>query len=742
MSRLARYEQDPNITVVTGVCPHDCPDTCSWQVAVERTSGRAVDIWGHADHPITQGKLCGKVDRYLERTYHPTRLTTPLLRVGAKGEGRFTPISWEEAMALVGERLGTIIAAHGPESVLPYSYAGTMGQLQGEGMAARFFNQMGACQLERTICAEAGGIGYRYTVGATEGMETEAYAHARLILIWGSNTLTSNLHLWQFIVQARNQGARVIVIDPAQTRTARAADEWIPIRPGTDGALALAMMHVIIGEGLHDADYVARHTLGFDALAARVAEWTPARAATITGIPAERIVALARDYAGVRPAAIRVNYGLQRHTGGGMAMRTIACLPALVGAWRELGGGIQLSMSGSHRQMDRSRLHRPDLLAGRTPRRINMNRLGDALSLDAEVRARALYHPRPIDPVPSAADAGAPVHALIVYNCNPAAVAPDQAAVFAGLRREDLFTVVLEQFPTDTVDYADLVLPATTQLEHWDLLKTYGHSFISLNRPAIAPLGQALPNSEIFRRMAAALGYSDPCFAESDLQMLEQLVTAQQHPRFEGISWQRLLDEGFVRLNLPQPWLPFAEGGFATPSGKCEFYSAQMAADGYDPLPTFTPPAWMAQPTTGAGAEATLVAISPPAHSFMNSTFVNLERFRAREGAPLLQMHPADAAARGLAAGDLAWVHNELGGVTLPVQISAGLVQGTVLAPGVWWARFAHDGRTINQVVAQSEADMGASAVFYDAIVRVVRADTQDVEVTAAQPEALVAEPA
>lgn len=719
MSKLAHYADDPNINIISGVCPHDCPDTCAWQVAVDRTSGRAVDIWGHAAHPVTQGRLCGKVDRYLERTYHPERLTTPLRRVGPKGAGRFEPVSWERALAEIAARLHAVVATHGAESVLPYSYGGTLGLLQSEGMATRFFNRMGASKLARTICSEAGFEGYLYTIGSAEGTESEGFAHARLILIWGSNTLTSNLHLWPFVAEAQKAGARVIVIDPAETRTARAADEWIAIRPGTDGALALAMMHVIIAEGLHDADYVARHTLGFDELAARVAEWTPARAAAITGVPAERICTLARAYATTQPAAIRVNYGMQRHYGGGMAMRTIACLPALVGAWRHVGGGIQLSTSGAFRHMDKRALHRPDLLAGRTPRTINMPRLGDALSLDPAVRARALYHPLPTDPIPTPADAGPPVHALIVYNSNPAAIAPNQAAVMAGLMREDLFTVVLEQFATDTADYADFVLPATTQLEHWDILKPYGHLFLALNQPAIAPLGESQPNSEIFRRLAAAMGYADPCFAERDESILRALVEAQHHERFAGITWQRLLDEGFARLNLPQPWLPFVEGNFATPSGKCEFYAARMAQDGYDPLPTWTPPRWAEAIALDAPPANTFVCISPPAHSFLNSTFANVERFVQREQRPLVQMHPSDAAACGVAEGDVVRVWNELGAVELPVVVTDRIVPGTVLAPGIWWAKRSPGGRSINQVTSQGEADMGAGAIFYDAVVRV-----------------------
>jgi anaerobic selenocysteine-containing dehydrogenase len=731
MTKLTLYENDPAVDIITGVCPHDCPDTCSWQVAVDRESRRAVDIWGHPGHPVTQGKLCGKVDRYLERTYHASRLTVPLRRVGPKGSGQFVPVSWDEALVDIASRLRAIITADGPEAVLPYSYAGTMGLLQGEGMASRFFHRMGASLLERTICSEAGFEGYIYTIGAAEGMETEAYAHAKLILIWGSNTLTSNLHLWPFVQQARKRGARVIVIDPANTRTAQAADEWIAIRPGTDGALALAMMHVIIAEGLHDADYVKRYTAGFAGLAERVADWTPARAAAATAIPAARIRVLAREYAMLQPAAIRINYGLQRHYGGGMAVRTISCLPALVGAWRHYGGGIQLSTSGYFRHLDRTQLYRPDLLAGRTPRSFNMNRLGDALSLDPERLAQAHYHPRPVDPVPAPEHAGRPVKALVVYNCNPAAVCPDQAAVRLGFLREDLFTVVLEQFQTDTADYADYILPATTQLEHWDILKPYGHTHLALNRPAIAPLGDSLPNSEIFRRLAAAMGYVEPCFQESDEQILRNLVEQQTHPRFGGITWEKLVADGFVRLALPQPYTVFADGDFPTPSGRCEFYSERMARDGYDPLPAYTAPRWQAAElqTTANFDERhferttpqQLVCISPPAHSYLNTTFGIVDRLRTRAGEPLLRIHSRDAAVRGIVSGDIVRVCNGLGEVMLKAEVTDDVIEGTVLAPGVWWAKHSPDGRNINQVTTQDEADMGAGALFYDVLVTVTR---------------------
>ena len=720
MAKLELYYDKPAFTVVTGVCPHDCPDTCSWQVAVEKASGQAVALAGHPLHPITRGSLCGKVDRYLEgRTYHAGRLLTPLRRCGPKGSGRFEPVSWSSALATIARRLQETIDGDGPEAVLPFSYSGTLGFLQGEGMASRFFHRLGASQLARTICSEAGFEGYLYTIGAAEGMLPEEFAHARLILIWGSNTLTSNLHLWPFVQQARRQGARLLTIDPANTRTAQASDEWIALHPGTDGALALAMMHVLVDENRCDADYIARYTLGFDRLVERVRDWTPERAASITGIPAQRIVDLARDYALAQPAAIRINYGLQRHYGGGMAVRTIACLPALVGAWRQRGGGIQLSSSGLFRHLDHRGLHRPDLLSGRTPRTFNMNRLGDALSLDPAQRARARYRPRPVDPLPAVEQAGPPVKALIVYNCNPAAVVPDQNAVLAGLRRPDLFTVVLEQFQTDTADYADFVLPATTQLEHWDIHRSYGHGYLALNRPAIAPVGAALPNSEIFRRLAAALHYTDPCFTETDEEILRAWVAAQQHPRFANLGWEQLSATGFYRVEVPSPYLPFAEGNFPTPSGKCEFFSARMADDGYDPLPAYTPPRW--QQNTVQTDNPPLVCISPPAHSFLNSSFANVPRLLRREKQPTLQIHPDDAARRGIGDGDPVSVSNPQGSVCLIAEVTERLIAGTVLAPGLWWPKLSPDQRNINQVTPADETDMGAGACFYDLSVWVTR---------------------
>ena len=510
----------------------------------------------------------------------------------------------------------------------------------------------------------------------------------------------------------KRRGGRFISINPVRTGYSAIADEWVPIRPGTDAALVLGLMHVIVGEDLVDHEYVAQATVGFEALAERVREWDPARVEGITGVPAATIVRLAREYATTQPAAIRINYGLQRHRGGGMAVRSIACLPALTGAWKQRGGGLQLSSSGSF-PLDLRGLERPDLLAGRAPRTFNMNRLGQALSLDPEVRRQAHMRERPVDPVPE--DAGPPVEVLFVYNCNPAAVAPDQGAVLDGLRREDLFTVVLEHFQTDTADFADLVLPATTQLEHWDLVKPYGHLYLGLNQPAIAPVGESLPNTEIFRRIAAALGFDDPCFAETDEAMLEALVDAQHDPALATITWDRLRAEGFCRLDVPTPYLPFAAGEFPTASGRCELWSETMAADGYDPLPAYTPPDVAAHANDGE----TLCCISPPAHSFLNSTFVNIDKFGAREQRPWLLIHPDDAAAREIVDGAELRVGNARGEVRLHAKLSAEVVRGTVVAPSIWWNKLSADGRNINWLSSPEETDMGGGALFFDTPVRV-----------------------
>jgi anaerobic selenocysteine-containing dehydrogenase len=687
-------------TVVRGACPHDCPDTCAMLVTV--VDGRAVRVAGDPEHPFTNGFLCTKVNRYIERTYHKDRLLHPMRRVGKKGEGRFERMSWGDAIDEIAGRLGEIIrSADGPQAILPYSYAGTMGMVQGESMDRRFFHAIGASKLDRTICSTPGMMGMRMTIGASIGADVEGIPQSDLVLLWGTNTLTSNPHMWPFVLRAREKGAKIICIDPIRTRTAAQCDEWLGIRPGTDAALALGMMHVLFERGLEDRDYLARYTLGEDQLRARVKEYSPARAAQITGLSEKQILLLAEAYGRARAAFIRVNYGLQRHAGGGMAVRTIACLPAVSGHWRRAGGGVQLSTSANF-AFDKTALHRTDL--GPATRTINMIRLGEALTS------------------PDAGVGGPPVRAMVVYNSNPAAVAPDRNAVLKGLAREDLFTVVLEHFQTDTADWADILLPATTQLEHWDLHLSYGHHYVSLNRPAIAPVGESKPNSEIFRLIAARMGLIDPCLRDSDEAIMRQAL-ASTSKKLEGVTFEKLAERGWMRLNLPTPYLPFADGGFLTPSGKCEFYSERMKEMGLDPVPTYTPPYESPERDAALVQRFPLTLISSPAHQFLNSTFVNVETLKRSAREPECIIHPADAERRGIGAGMRVAVHNDRGVFTAVARVDAGIREGVVWAPSIWWGKFAPDGANANQTTSQRETDMGHGPVFYDNQVEVSLAD-------------------
>jgi anaerobic selenocysteine-containing dehydrogenase len=684
---------------VRGACPHDCPDTCATITTVER--GRATRITGDPDHPFTSGFLCAKVNRYLERTYHKDRLLHPMRRVGKKGSGSFARVSWDEAISEIAERLSAITGSpDGPQSILPYSYAGTMGLVQAQSMDRRFFHLLGASKLDRTICSMAGTVGMRMTVGANMGADAEGIPESDLVLLWGTNSLTSNPHLWPFVLQARKNGARIIGIDPIRTRTMEQCDEWLPIRPGTDAALALAMMHVIFDEGLEDRDYIDRYTLGADQLRERVRSYAPEHVASITGLAAERIRDLAREFGRARAAFIRVNYGLQRHYGGGMAVRTIACLPAVTGHWRRAGGGIQLSTSGTFRY-NNAALERPDLSP--PVRTINMIRLGEALTK------------------PDAGVGGPSVRALVVYNSNPAAVAPDRNAVVRGLMREDLFTVVLEHFQTDTADYADIVLPATTQLEHWDIHFAYGHVYSTLNQPAIDPLGESKPNSEIFRLIAKRMGMTHPVLADDDITLIRTALDSP-HERMQGVTFEALREHGWMRLNVPRPFVPYAEGHFPTPSGKVEFYSDRLAGMGIDPLPTYTPPLELPETAPELAARFPLVLISSPRHYFLNTTFVNIESLR-KNAEPECVLHVSDAERRGISEGARVVVSNDRGEFTAIARIGEQVREGVVWAPSIWWAKLSPDGTNANATTSQRETDMGAGPVFYDNLVEVALAD-------------------
>jgi anaerobic selenocysteine-containing dehydrogenase len=664
--------------------------------------GRAIKVAGDPDHPFTNGFLCTKVNRYVDRTYHRDRLLHPMRRVGPKGRGEFKQISWDEAITEIAERLtGIVKSPDGAQAILPYSYAGTMGMVQGGSIDRRFFHRIGASKLDRTICSTPGSMGMKMTVGSSVGADVEGLPESDLILLWGTNTLTSNPHMWPFVLQARERGARVICIDPIKTRTAAQCDEWIPIRPGTDAALALGIMHVVFDRTLEDRDYLAKHTIGEKELRQRAAEYTPAHVASITGIPAAKILELGEAYGNAKAAFIRVNYGLQRHGGGGMAVRTIACLPAVTGHWRRAGGGVNLSTSKNF-GFNEDALQRPDLSP--PVRTINMIRLGEALTKkDGGV-------------------GGPPVKALIVYNSNPAAVAPDRNEVLRGMGREDLFTVVLEHFQTDTADWADILLPATTQLEHWDVHLAYGHHYVTLNRPSIEPLGEAKPNSEIFRLIARAMKLDEPSLRDDDMTVIRQALDSTAE-KMKGVTLDVLLEKGWTRLNVPTPYLPFAEGKFLTPSGKCEFYSERLKEMGLDPVPTYIPPYESPERDPALVARFPLTLISSPAHQFLNSTFVNIDSLRRAAREPECILHPADAERRGIPVGARVAIHNDRGAFTAIARVESSIRQGVVWAPSIWWGKFAPDGANANQTTSQRETDMGRGPVFYDNQVEVSLAD-------------------
>jgi anaerobic selenocysteine-containing dehydrogenase len=685
---------DPLATVTTqvlGACPHDCPDTCSMLTTV--SGGIAIKVQGNPAHPHTDGALCTKVSRYTERTYHPERLLHPLKRIGPKGSGQFERVSWDSALKDIAAKF-TAIASRGPDAaqaIQPYSYAGTMGLVQSESMAARFFNHLGAALLDRTICSAAGGEGLTQTLGGKVGMKVQFFAESKLILIWGSNSIASNLHFWRYAQVAKRNGAKLICIDPRRSETADKCHEHIALLPGTDGALALALMHELITHNWLDHDYLTQHTLGWDVLRERALQWPPERAAALCGITPEQIRALAQDYGSTvqsgEPAAIRMNYGLQRVHGGGNAVRLIASLPALIGAWRHRAGGVLLSSSGQF-PVQRAVLQMPELLAGRTPRTINMSTIGDDLL-------------RPASP-----EFGPAIEALVVYNSNPVAIAPDSSQVVQGFAREDLFTVVLEHFQTDTADYADYLLPATTQLEHWDVHASYGHTDALLNRPSIAPQGEAKPNTQIFRELAQAMGFTHPCFDETDEAMCRQAFG-------HAVSFDDLLAHGFA--TLPSPDAPFAQGNFPTASGRCEFFSASLAASGQDGLPNHVPN----HEAFNTSERYPLAMISPPARNFLNSSFVNVKSLRDIEGEPILEIHADDAHARGIAHNSIVRVFNQRGSYRCKVSISKRARPGVVNGLGVWWRKLGLDGKNVNEVTSQKLTDLGRGPTFYDCLVDV-----------------------
>jgi len=716
--------------VVHAACPHDCPDACGVLITIE--DGRATKIQGDPEHPVTRGFLCAKVAKYLDRVYSPERVLYPMKRVKPKGpaDAAFERISWDEALDEIAHRLRRTVAQYGCESILPYSYGGTLGALNGASMDRRFFHRLGASQLERSICSTAGEEGLKSVIGVKLGTEPEQFAHSRYIIAWGSNIHGNNVHLWPFIEEARRKGAKLVVIDPYRTRTAKCADWYLPIHPGTDAALALGLIHVIINERLFDADYVSRYTVGFENLRSRAQQYPPEKVACWTGISARDIRKLAREYATVRPSVIRVNYGIQRSERGGMAMRAVTMLPCLIGSWKEVGGGLQLSLSGSF-GLNKEALEMPELMRknlGRPARVVNMVQLGSVLNSTTMVP---------------------PIRALFVYNSNPAAVCPNHNEVIRGLMHPNLFTVVHEQFFTDTTDYADIVLPATTFFEHKDLQPAYGHYYLQASDQAMEPLGECRSNVEMFRVLAERMGFEDECFRETVDSMIDRALDSP-NPWLQGISRERLEREHRIRLNFEsddascraslggtdegvrphvdrasvKPFLPFAEGNFPTPSGKAEFFSENLTLQGIDPVVAFTPPD---ESRHGSGSKAAgfpleLLARKPDNH--LNSSFANVASVRAME--PWigdLEMHPSDAEARGIRNGDRIRAFNARGEIALRARIdssgSNSSVSPGVVAARLDWARFSSSGTNINVLTSEKLADMGNAATFYSVCVEV-----------------------
>ena len=715
--------------IVHAVCSHDCPDSCAVLVTVDQ-NGRAVRVQGDPSQPVTQGFLCGKVAKYLDRVYSPDRVLYPLRRKAGAPKGptqrgreheAFERVSWHQALSEIAVRLQQISDEHGPESILPYSYAGTIGVLGFGSMDRRFFHRLGGSQLDRTICSEAGGVAWNLVYGKKLGTPAEDFRHARLILAWGANVHGTNIHLWPMIEDARRNGARLIVIDPYRTRTAALADWHIAIRPGTDAALALGMMHVILREGLEDRAYIQEMTHGFERLAERVREYTPERVAHWTGMTPAEVEQLAREYATTHPAALRLNYGVQRAEYGGAAVRAVAMLPAVTGAWKHRGGGAVLSTSGGF-AWNKRELERLDLALdsplGRPARVVNMSALGEALT---ELGARPEDGPR--------------VQALFVYNSNPAAVAPNQNAVRRGLMRPELFTVVHEQFLTDTTDYADYVLPATTFLEHTDVQGAYGHYFVQLSRQSIEPLGEARSNVWLFGQLAQYMGFREQCFRDTEEQMIRQALAigldgystnvGMEHIRLEDLEEQGHIPLSFYRPQNEEPFLPFTSGPLATPSGKVEFYSEKLAAQGQDGLPAFTPATESRWGT--AAQQYPLEFLGRKADNYMNSTFANLEGHRKLEArtSQRLEMHPADAAARGIADGDAVRVWNGRGELRLTAMVpdgGAASVPPGVVAGRLDWAKLHPEGANQNVLTSERLSDLGAGATFYSVLVEVARA--------------------
>lgn len=684
---------DQDNGVFPAVCPLDCPDTCG--LLLHKENGKIVKVTGNPDHPITKGAICNKVRNMTERVYHPERLQYPLRRVGAKGEGRFERISWDEAIDEITTRFRALSETYGPECILPYNFYGNMGILGVDGMDKRFFNALGASVLEQTICNAAGNTGWKYTMGANRGTLPEDTEHADVIVVWGGNIVSTNMHQVVLAEKARKKGAKIVVIDVHRNRTAQWADWFIPLYPGTDSALALGLMHVLFERGMVDEAFMQKYTVGHEALREHVREYTPERVARITGVSAEDIVKLAELYGRADAGYIHIGNGLQHHDHGGMSVRSIACLPAITGHWLKRGGGAV--RTNSYASTNGDALERPELRANPEPRVVNMNRIGEAL-LEAEQ----------------------PIRALMVYCSNPLVVAPDTERVMQGFAREDLFTVVHDLFLTDTAKYADIVLPAASSFEETDLYTSYWHQYVQLQQPVIAKIGESKSNVELFSLLGQAMGYDPEIFSETPEQMIADALKDTGNPYMNGITLEALKANRFVKLDMAAH-ATFLET-LPTPSGKIELYSETMRERGLPPLPTYRPAVegYDGERRPSEEDKYPLMFLSPPNHNFLNSTFANSAKHQKMEKMPLLHIHPEDAERRNVADGDPIIVWNDRGRIELVAKVSDAMLPGTVISQGLWWDGAGRKQR-VNMLTPNRLSDMGNGATFFSSTVEVKR---------------------
>ncbi|MEK6993994.1 molybdopterin oxidoreductase family protein [Paenibacillus sp. FSL K6-1566] len=679
--------------VFPAVCPLDCPDTCS--LLLHKENGKIVKVTGNPDHPITQGAICNKVRNMAHRVYHPERVLYPLRRTGPKGAGSFERISWDEAIREIADRYKALIASDGPESILPYSFYGNMGILSVDGMDRRFFNRLGASKLKQSICNSAGNEGWKSVMGFNGGTVPEDTVNADVIIVWGGNIVSTNMHQVVLAEKARKRGAKVVVIDVHKNQTGQWADWFIPLYPGTDAALAVGIMHVLFRDGLVDEAFMERYTIGHEELREHVKTYTPEYVSSVTGIPADDVAKLAELYGRAGVSYIHIGNGLQHHDNGGMTVRSIAALPALTGQWLKRGGGAAKS-NGGYNSMNSEALERPDLRPNPGARTINMNRIGEALAMTEK-----------------------PIRSVFVYCSNPLVVAPDTERVKEGFAREDLFTVVHDLFMTDTAKYADIVLPATSSFESTDLYASYWHQYVQLQEPVIPAQGESKSNVELFSLLGRAMGFEEEAFRESEEEMIARALDNPDNPYLNGVTLDRLKAERHVKLDMT-PLESFLDR-LPTPSGRIELYSARLAEAKLPPLPTYVPlKEGYDGVRRGRGNRYPLMFISPPNHNFLNSTFANVEKHQKMEKEPTLQIHPEDAEQRGIADGDPVVVFNDRGTYEARAKVVDKMLPGTVVSQGLWWEGEGRKQRA-NALTPDRLADMGEGATFFSTVVEIKR---------------------